>query len=342
MPNLVASSLMFALAGLGALVGVFPWLFVGLPLILGVLLFLNLLFDLATVRYGLHPAEALPSSRADLSPFDLMRSRKSCRSFQKRKLTDAHRETLLSRARMHSQAENCIGTHPIRFEYVSAPLNVWPVVGCTEFLVAIAERDYHEEAILDVGRSLQKTVLDATRLGIATCWIGPGANPSSVARHLRDRFDPEKDHVICVCALGYASRYKALSIRFMQKSQRWRLPVDDLFFSDPECVAPINVSAEPYSAFERCFECCQWSPSSYNAQPTRAVVFAENGEIERVDFLAATKSRYYAIVALGIWIANWEFGCGALGVSGHIARISDHADRRPELPRYVMSWVRET
>lgn len=92
-------------------------------------------------------------------------------------------------------------------------MTVWPGVGAHEFLVAIAPRSYDRLALIDVGRNLQKVVLHATRMGVATCWIGPGADQSSVIKHLGDRFDPDRDHVVCICAVGYRSRFQPLSIR---------------------------------------------------------------------------------------------------------------------------------
>ena len=41
--------------------------------------------------------------------------------------------------------------------------------------------------------------------------------------------------------------------------------------------------------------------------------------LARFDFYAATESRYYAAVAVGIWCADWEMGCEALGIHGHFA-----------------------
>ena len=307
---------------------------------LAALLFTNFLFDVATVRYGLHPRETLPEPRDDLDAFDLMRARRPCRSFQKGNLTDAHREAVLKLAQTHSQPQNCIGSRPIRFEYLAAPLTVWPVVRGTEFLVAVAEREYHEEAVVDIGRSLQKVVLGATRMGLGTCWIGPGADPSSVAQNLGARFDPKRDHVICVCAIGYPSRYMPVSVRMLTRSMGWRKALSELFFTGPDCADGIDPNAEAYAEFGRCFEACQWSPSSYNAQPTRAAAVVEDGKLVRMDFCAATKSRYYAMVALGIWIANWEYGCDALGIDGHVTKVSADDSARPDLPRYVISWLR--
>ena len=67
--------------------------------------------------------------------------------------------------------------------------------------------------------------------------------------------------------------------------------------------------------------------------------------LARVDFYAATESRYYAAVAVGIWCANWELGCEALGIRGHFAwmpageRGIGDEKARSQLPRYDVSWV---
>ncbi|MFT5196008.1 MAG: nitroreductase [Cellvibrionaceae bacterium] len=327
-----------------------PFTFVGL------LLLTVLLFDLVTVKFHLHPREGLPKQNDDLAMFDLIRSRRSCRSFQGRKLTLADHESLMQAVRLHSDAPT-VGKGPIRFEYAAAPLTVWPVVGATEFLVAIAPSEYNRLAIIDVGRSLQKIVIDATRIGLATCWIGPGADQASIAQQLGDRFNAKEDHIICVCAVGYRSWYKPAFLRVIQSIQRRRLPLSALFFADSSFEFPLDTDMAPFNRFGRSYEICQWSPSSFNGQTTRCVAVSEQDEVEiataekreprvlRVDFYAATASRYYAAVALGIWFANWEMCCEALDIQGHLALLS--AEERgardeaaiPQLPRYDMSWV---
>lgn len=328
------------------------WLFkfssmvVIVPLAVAAIVLGNLLFDLATVRWGIHPAEHIPPPRLQLDVFDLMRSRRSCRAFQKRNLTKEHLDAVLNSVKKHTKDDVLIGTNKIRFEYIAAPLTVWPSVGGHEFLVAIAPHEYNRLSVIDVGRSLQKVVLDATRLGIATCWIGPGADHRSILAHLGDRLDGKKDHIICVCALGYPSRYKPIFVRFMQFQQHRRLPLNKLFFADPTFQEPLPVQSPPFSNFGRCYEVCEWSPSSFNAQPTRcaAVVENSNGKVVplRFDFCASTSSRYYAAVALGIWCANWETGCNALGLKGHF-KVLTQEERNlkdiPDFPRYDVSWM---
>ncbi|MCA9923835.1 MAG: hypothetical protein KC421_15765, partial [Anaerolineales bacterium] len=131
-----------------------------------------------------------------------------------------------------------------------------------------------------------------------------------------------------------------------------RLPLSSLFFTDVHFREPLAVDAYPFDQFGRSYEICQWAPSSYNGQTTRCVaVTKQKGGNEdaphlvRFDFYAATASRYYAAVAVGIWCANWEMGCAALGINGRFAVLSaaerDIHDEKmlPQLPGYDVSWV---
>ena len=114
---------------------------------------------------------------------------------------------------------------------------------------------------------------------------------------------------------------------------------------------PLNLDVSPFNRFERIYEICQWAPSSYNGQTTRCVaVMKPNGTnaadapcLERFDFYSTTESRYYAPVAAGIWCANWELGCEALGIYGHFAVLpADERgiqEKKDQLPRYDISWV---
>ncbi len=338
--------MMLIIAGIGWLIGYWPVLLFWVPLGIAGLLSIGLVGTILVVKYGIHPAERIPKSKTDLDAFDLMASRHSCRSFQSRNLTAEHHAELMEVVKLYSQQNQQLGQQPIRFEYIPAPLTVWPVVGANEFLVAIAPREYNRLSIIDVGRSLQRIVLQATRMGLATCWIGPGADHKSIVQHLHGKFDPTKDHVICVCAIGYESIFKPLLIRLAQVLQHKRLPLSELFFTDPSCKLALETDSAPFDAYGRCYEACQWSPSSFNGQTTRCAAITcriENQDkLIRFDFFAATSSRYYAAVALGIWCANWETGCAALNKTGHFEVLSPKERGNEEvsdLPRYDTSWV---
>ena len=338
-PPLVVILVFFLIAGIAHLLG-------GTQVAMGFtfagyLLLAVEIFDLITVKFRVRPPERLPKRKDDLGLFDLMRSRRSCRSFQTRKLTEADQAELMESVQRHMK-EAKLGKSQVRFEYISEHLTVWPTVNASEFLVAIAPLEYDRLAVMDVGRILQKIVMDATRMGLGTCWIGPGADHKSIMNHLGDRFDPKKDHIICVCAIGYKSSFIPIFIRAFNAQFYRRRPLDALFFGDPQMKEPLNMDAYPFNKFGRTFEICQWSPSSYNGQTTRCVAVNDKKGLERFDFYAVTASRYYAAVATGIWCANWEMGCDSLGIHGHFAILSAEEKGVPEkedLPRYDISWV---
>jgi len=320
--------------------------FLAIPfLVLGTLIFIVAIFDLVTVKFRLRFPEHLPNRYDDLDLFDLMRARRSCRSFQTRKLTDVDYHELMEFVRVHMEEPQIVKS-PVRFEYISAPLTVWPTVNATEFLVAIAPKEYDRVHVIDIGRSLQKIVMGATRMGLGTCWIGPGADHESIMQNLGDCFDSEKDHIICVCAVGYKSNYIPFFLRIFNAQFKRRFPLSELFYGDPDFEQPLDLDSTPFNRFERTYEICQWAPSSYNGQTTRCVAnIGENGDLKRFDFYATTASRYYAPAAVGIWCANWELGCDAMGIQGHFAKLSAR-DRgihdkkaRFQFPRYDVSWV---
>jgi nitroreductase len=307
-------------------------------LVPGGLLALVAAFDVVTVKWKLRLPEHRPPRLDDLAPFDLLGARRSCRSFQTRPMSDTDREALLAAVKAEL-AVPTIGKVTPRLEYLAAPLTVWPTVNASEFLVAIVPKAYDRIAIIDVGRTLQRVVMQATRMGLGTCWIGPGADQRSIVAHLGNRFDPSSDHIICVCAVGYRSRYIPLFIRlFNRQMSTRRLSLSELFFADDALEHPIDTTAAPYDRFGRSYEACRWSPSSYNGQTTRAIVKTDpEAEVSAVTFVATTASRYYAPVALGIWCANWELGCEALGVHGAFEIVPSHDG---DLPRPDVTWRR--
>lgn len=343
------ATLALVIAGLLSLFGLLALTYVFLGI--SGFLFTITLFDITTIKFNIRPKEKLPKRRDNMDVFDLMRARRACRSFQNRKLTSSDKSELLSVVQEINDRVNSKFRHnPIRFEYINAPLTVWPVVGAQEFLVAIASRTYNRQSIIDVGRNLQKVVHHATKMGLATCWIGPGADHKSLVQHLGNRFDLREDHIVCVCAIGYKSRFIPFALRIGSKIQHKRLPLSSLFFADSEFKNPLDEKANPFNQFGRCYEVCQWAPSSFNEQTTRCTAITDatiEFHLNRFDFYATTKSRFYAPIALGIWCANWELGCESLGVKGHFEILSEKERYLsvdsiiPEFPLYDVSWILE-
>lgn len=304
-------------------------------------------FDILTLKFNIRPPEPRPKRRDDSEDnCTIIRLRHSCRSFQRRKLRDEDREEIIKIARMESK--HTFGTTPIRLEYIDKPLQAWPTVNALQFFVAVGPAKYDRTSAIDVGHNLQAVVLHATRMGLATCWIGPGADHDSITSLLlknKNVYKKESDHIFCVCAVGYKSIFVPSLIRLANIVSRIRKPYNELFFTDVHFQMPLNTTKHPFSRFRKCYEAARWSPSSFNAQPTRCVGTV-NEDTVRFDFFSSTKSRFYAPIAVGIWLRDWEAACQSVGIKGRFAILSNQErgiedNISPELPVYDMSWLEE-
>lgn len=302
------------------------------------------LYDLATVKFGMHPAEPMPGRTASGSDLQAMLTRRSCRSFRPEGLNADDRQAV--RHALRQELARQAPRAGVRLELIRSAMPVWSAVGCRDFLVAVGPARYDRTAIIELAQTLQTIVTGLTRLGFGTCWIGPGRNPQAAAAALGDRFDPNRDHVVCVCAVGHPSRRVPLFMRVQGLVYHRRHPATELFFEDGNFTRPIDSTRPPLDRLQPALEACRWAPSSLNAQPTRAIVHLDRNRnsVERVDFWTTdTRSRFYAPIALGIWLANWQTATEALGLPGHFERRQDPdsgsgSNTRARRARYDVSW----
>ncbi len=100
-PPLIFTLVVFLVAMLISILGIAP--LANLFIYVGIILLVVQVFDLVTVKFRIRLPEALPRRKDDLDLFDLMRSRRSCRSFQTRKLTPSDHKELMESVRIHSE-----------------------------------------------------------------------------------------------------------------------------------------------------------------------------------------------------------------------------------------------
>lgn len=314
----------------GSLFSIFGLRFIG-NFIWGVasLLLIRNAYDILVVKWGIRPKEKRPKRNDHLNLVELMHIRRSCRSFQKNQLTESDKLELLNKS-VDLTNKNVLGEGKIRFEYISSKLDVWPVVNAQEFLVAIVPKTYNRRNIYEVGIKLQQLVIYATKMGLGTCWIGPGADQKTVMQALGNKFNEENDHIICVCAIGYESKFYPIFLRTARWFQRLRKPMADLFFEDLDLSKTLKID-ELDDAMKNVLRATRRSPSAFNGQPVRCV---KKGE--EFLFYTVKKSRYYAPVAAGIWAANWSMACDYYKINGKFSIEAYTSD----LPRYEFSWIK--
>ena len=144
------------------------------------------------------------------------------------------------------------------------------VQGAPHLLVGLIPRE-SERARLDLGYVLEHVVLEATRLGISTCWMTGSYRPKRTAAAIELL---PGEVVAATVALGYgredwAARLHDGAVRRAVSAHR-RRPLAELVYRGQWGVPWTPGGSTPY--LERVLECAQLAPSATNRQPWRFVV----------------------------------------------------------------------
>jgi nitroreductase len=196
------------------------------------------------------------------------------------------------------------------------------------------------QATVDFGWCLERVVLEATKLGLGTCWIGGTFHRSAFAEQAQ-----VKDGwlIPCVTPVGHGSGRQSLTERAFKlfAGSHGRKEWKELFFLD---VAGTPLTPETAGVYAEALECVRIAPSAANRQPWR--VFAEPRE--RSFHFGLARSPVYdksistvslQEVDLGIALCHFELACREKKLDGRWVR-----DAKPALPdgvEYTASWVSE-
>lgn len=142
------------------------------------------------------------------------------------------------------------------------------LAGVSAFIVPAVERG--EGAMEDLGWAVEAAVLDATALGLATCWIGGLFSRSAAAGFIGAG---EDEIVPALIAVGHAAARRSLQDRLVTgfAKSRSRRPLGELV-RGLESIET-GASASPCGeALIRCLEAVRIAPSASNKQPWRFVL----------------------------------------------------------------------
>lgn len=205
---------------------------------------------------------------------DLIQSRYSCRSFEQQPLQASDRDRL---------ADFLAGlvTGPLanraRFRLVAATesdreslrgLGTYGFVkGAAGFIIGASPAD--ESGLEDLGYLLERAVLEATDLGLGTCWLGGSFTKSSFARKIK----ATKDEIVpAVVAVGYPAQGSRENWVRQRAGGERRLPREQLFCAETFGRPLDTADAGPYA---EALEAVRWAPSASNKQPWRLVRSAD-------------------------------------------------------------------
>lgn len=201
---------------------------------------------------------------------EVIKRRYSCRSYVARAIETGTRDAL-------SDVLISLKTGPFgsrtRFSLIAATEDDWEslkglgtygfIRGAPGFIVGTVSGG--AKNLEDYGFCLERAVLEATDLGLQTCWLGGTFTKSSFAR----RIAPTQDEIVpAVAAVGYASEGSRNGRMRRFAGSDGRLPPEQLFF-DGRFGCPLEKAAA--GEMSDVLEAVRWAPSASNKQPWRVV-----------------------------------------------------------------------
>ncbi len=196
---------------------------------------------------------------------ELVRSRRSVRTFDGRALSAEDKEKLVA---FTEKIANPYGL-PVKFKFLNAKEHglSCPVVSGTE-LYAGGKIARTENAAAAFGYSFEMLVLYAQSLGIGTVWLGGTMNRSAFEEAMELSAD---EMMPCATPLGYTAKKMTVRENMMRKAIKAdeRLPFDELFF-DGSFSSPLT--EEKAGALKYPLEMVRLAPSAVNKQPWRVVL----------------------------------------------------------------------
>ena len=162
-----------------------------------------------------------------------------------------------------------------------------------------------KNAFLDYGFNTEKLILELTRLGLGTCWLGGTFDRSEFAKaiSLKDGYV-----IPAITPVGYGTASRGLGERIIRlvASSKNRLP-KELLFWDNESSAPLVLPGDhPYTCI---LNSVRMAPSSSNNQPWRIVVDGNQFRFHisrKPGYLIALKEIDMQMVDMGIAMAHFD------------------------------------
>ncbi|MBQ8955178.1 MAG: nitroreductase [Clostridia bacterium] len=268
-----------------------------------------------------------------MNAMELIRHRRSVRTFDGRALSREHAEKLMTCAQALKNPYDL----PITWRLLSAKeqgLSSPVIAGTDTFIAGKLRRAPHAEEAF--GFAFEKLVLYAESLGIGTTWIAGTMNRPAFERAMALE---EGEVMPCVSPLGYPAAKMSLRETMMRKGIRAdsRLDFPALFF-DGSFERPLSPEAAGDAAQPR--EMVRWAPSAVNKQPWRVVLASGAAHFYEKRSKGYVDGSGWDLQKVDVGIALCHFACGLeeQGRSFHLTT-EDPGLPTPEETAYIASYV---
>lgn len=279
---------------------------------------------------------------------DIIRQRFSCRSYQEEPIPAEKRRQLQDF--IGALPNGPFGSRPSFFlvaadredSHALKDLGTYGFIrGATGFIIGIT--DTGEKNLEDYGYQMEQIILEATRLGLGTCWLGGSFTRSSFARKINAANDALIPAVTSIGEIANVTEARNGLLR-RQINADQRLPWEQLFF-DQNFAAPLT--RQTAGEYVIPLEMLRIGPSASNKQPWRVLKDGHRWHF----YLQRTKgyrenslTRFLGVadmqrLDLGIAMCHFELTIRELGLPGKWLSAEPAIVKPDELTEYTVSWA---
>ena len=261
---------------------------------------------------------------------ELIRVRRSVRSFDGRPLDEATKEKLLT-----CDMENPYGI-PVTVKFLSAKDHglSCPVVTDCDLYVGGRVKDV-PKACVAFGYSFERFVLYAQSLGLGTVWLGGTMNRDAYEKAMELACD---ELMLCASPVGYPAAKMSVRESMMRKVIKAdeRFAFEELFF-DGDFATPLT--KEKAGKFATALEMVRFAPSAVNKQPWRVVVAddAFHFYLVRSKGVGHGEKLDMQMIDMGIALCHFALTAEELGLE--MAFVEEDPNLTNSAGEYIASYV---
>lgn len=268
----------------------------------------------------------------NFSAKEMIRKRKSVRTFDGRPLSDADRKNLEDYIHTLTNPFDV----PVEFRLLDAKehdLSSAVIVGENTYLAAKVKREDHYE--IAYGYSFEKVCLYALSLGIGTVMLAASLSRKTFEQAM----DVRSDEVLPAGSpVGYPAEKRSIRENLMRKGLKSdeRIPFSELYF---DRTFENGLTKEAAGDFAEALEMARLSPSAGNKQPWRAVADGDKVHFYEQKSMKDSSLGDIQKVDVGIALAHFEMTMEENGVSGSFS-FEDPGIKAPAGTYYMVTYER--
>jgi nitroreductase len=274
---------------------------------------------------------------------DIIKSRRSVRTYKSEKLSDEMKNKLINYAReIKGPFESKVRLELIDDADISQKSNgkigTYGVIkGAKAYIAAVTDKE-GKNNLEQLGYELEKLILFATSLNLGTCWLGGTFKKSEFANLVDVK---ENEIMPIVTPIGYIAENKSMLESFMRfaAGSNNRKQWNELFFNESFGQPLEEKDAAEYSVP---LEMLRIAPSASNKQPWRVVKEGKSYHF----YLQSTKGYGNALgfniqrIDMGIAMCHFDLTANELGLKGMWKVNSDMIKKTGNNEaEYLVSWI---